>query len=372
MRNLVAAPKEDELFSGRIAPNGKVLVLRTSPKRHVFERLQFFEVATGKPLGKLENLKHILTFDLTNGFAQGGDRFAYQNDDGGFTLVDVQTGKSRRVQVPPRGADSEFAPSTPRFHRFSPDGRFFVTLPNGAYAWSGKDSTIVVTEVATDKDIRRFAVPPLPDSDRASLWYFAVSPDNRLLAGSYFGDKDIYLWEIASGRVRGKLAGHKIFVWSVEFSPDGRLLASSSTDTTVLIWDVRRALSGKPRAVGQRTPAELATLWKDLGEPDAMRADDAIWTLIHTPQQSVPLLRQRVQPIKAPPVGQVERLIADLDSKVFKVRQHAETELVALQELAVPALVKALAHGPVTGTATAAPEHLRPAAPTDGTARVPA
>ena len=65
----------------------------------------------------------------------------------------------------------------------------------------------------------------------------AFSPDGLLLASSS-DDKTVQLWDPATGEHQRTLRGHTKAVLGVAFSPDGRLLASSSDDKTVRLWDL--------------------------------------------------------------------------------------------------------------------------------------
>jgi WD40 repeat protein/uncharacterized caspase-like protein len=65
----------------------------------------------------------------------------------------------------------------------------------------------------------------------------AYSPNGRMLA-SGSSDKTIKLWDAASGRELRTLAGHTDHITSVAFSPNERMLASGSNDNTIKLWDV--------------------------------------------------------------------------------------------------------------------------------------
>ncbi len=98
--------------------------------------------------------------------------------------------------------------------------------------------------------------------------------------------------------------------------------------------------------VADAVPVDLAPLWDDLAAEDACRADLAAWRLAGAGPRTITLLRQRLRP---PPVltpQRVERLIMDLDSEEFDVRQRASAELADGIETAAAALRRTLAADP--------------------------
>ncbi|MHC5738317.1 WD40 repeat domain-containing protein [Nostoc sp.] len=69
------------------------------------------------------------------------------------------------------------------------------------------------------------------------IFSIAFSPNGKLLAtGDTNGE--IRLYEVANSQQLMTCKGHAGWVWSVSFSPDGQVLASGGNDQTIKLWDV--------------------------------------------------------------------------------------------------------------------------------------
>jgi WD40 repeat protein len=98
---------------------------------------------------------------------------------------------------------------------FSPDGKLFAS--------TGADKQILVWELATGEIRYRLANQPSP------VTALAFSTDSATLAGGG-ADRTIRLWDAASGRLRRSLKGHRDWVCTLAFAPDDKTIASGSYD----------------------------------------------------------------------------------------------------------------------------------------------
>jgi WD40 repeat protein len=122
-------------------------------------------------------------------------------------IFDVQTGK--RLQSLAGHTEWEIDAIA-----FSPDGKLLAS--------AGVDKQILVWELATGKLRHRLADQP------SRVPALAFSPDSATLAGG--GNKTIRLWDVATGRLRRSLEGHRDWVCALAFAPDGKTIASGSCD----------------------------------------------------------------------------------------------------------------------------------------------
>ncbi len=131
------------------------------------------------------------------------------------------------------------------------DGRLFFGAGD-----AGPSGAIRIFEVASGKQIQEF----LPGKD---IWFncAAFVPGGKYLAAGYNLDRDLYLWDIATGKVVRKFVGHTAPDNQLAVSPDGkRILSWGVNDQTLRLWDVetgaelRRLEGHTDRAQGVFSP----------------------------------------------------------------------------------------------------------------------
>jgi RNA polymerase sigma factor (sigma-70 family) len=224
---------------------------------------------------------------------------------------------------------------------FSPDGRLLASNNVNGERKGKKDDPAGATRNALHlwETASACEVLTLPLEDPLQI---AFSPDGRVLALTAPGG-DLVLWDLKRGKEFRRFKGFDAQVNSLAFSPDGRRLVSGLSDSTLLVWDVA-APSTTPV---EKPPAEgAAKAWADLAYADAKRAFRARWMLASAPNESISLLKERLRPAKAADPQRLRRLLADLDSDQFAVREKAQEKLIQLGDLAEPALRQTLANNP--------------------------
>lgn len=268
-------------------------------------------------------------------FSPDGKALLVGREGKSFALWDVAGGKETV-----RLNSGEFAPKNAEF---SPDGRFLCLLdPRG-------DSCLL--NAVTGQVHRR-----LTWEGGDLNWIFesvnhAFSADGRLLAATY-DDRTLVLWETVTGGCIRVWSGagngdHRLRardnkLRQMVFSPDGRRLAMVNSDGTALVWDVI-GLSRNGRLPMRKLTAEKTEqAWRDLAAADAAKGHRAIWTLATNPDRALPLLRQRLQAVPQLEQRRIARLITDLDSDTFAVRDKATRELRQLGKLAEAELRQAI------------------------------
>src|SRR5690606_35024765 len=85
------------------------------------------------------------------------------------------------------------------------------------------------------------------------VWGIDFSHDGRYLATGG-ADNSVIVWDVVEGRRWMTLSGHSGTVFAVRFSPDGQSLLSASVDGTVKLWSIQQP---KPTSLpGHRQPVE--------------------------------------------------------------------------------------------------------------------
>ena len=121
---------------------------------------------------------------------------------------------------------------------FSPNGNILAT--------ASRDRTVILWRIDIPKTaLRKGRLPetleiiPFKTLNKHTNPVNAVSfsPNGKILA-SASSDRTVKLWGVTKGNLLTTLKGHNKSIWSVNFSPNGKIIASASDDLTVKLWNI--------------------------------------------------------------------------------------------------------------------------------------
>jgi hypothetical protein len=312
--------------------------------------VRVWDVAAGKELRTFrlvrENEKTASYYVWTAALSPDGATLAatYQRADNTTALVgayavrlyDVTTGIERH-ELP----GHLYYVSAPAF---SPDGKLLVTASPALSDFFQKQlnrpaNQVFVWDVATGKRVAQ-----LPDGLPIGAVAAAFSPDGRTVAlarGVDFGGAaelpadagTVRLYETATWTVQTEFRGGQGRVTALAFTPDGGLLVGG-LDTTVLAWDVR-----PPRVA---VSVSLESAWNNLASREAGEAFRSAGRFLAAPTDTVKYFAEKVRPVESLDPKRIQRLLADLGSDVFAVREAASKALHGLDDQAIPFLEETL------------------------------
>jgi RNA polymerase sigma factor (sigma-70 family) len=196
---------------------------------------------------------------------------------------------------------------------FSPDGRLLV---NRGAIWN----------IAAGKPVKALA---------EGLELAAFSCDGRSLATASY-DGTIRIWETATWTERTHFKSQERTT-ALAFTPFGQILCGNP-DTTVLAWDIR------PPRVAVSVPLESA--WNDLATRESAASFQSMGRFLAAPAEAVKLFAEKVKSVEALDPKRIQRLLADLGSDEFAVRETAEKAVLGLDEQAIPYLEATLKSAP--------------------------
>ena len=235
-----------------LTPSGTACYVGTNASSDMPGRVRLVDIATGATLWSVIGWRASLSSDGTRLAVTLGQPLPWAPAHGGAEIWNTVTrerlltleGDFRSVAISPDGTLAALAASDNSVRlRSAIDGRELARLetsgpqatvalsPDGSFVASSGLGEASLWRVADHSLVARLPHPWL------RVWSVAFSPDSSLLATTC-SDRAVRLWDTKGGTVPRILRGHPDEVWSAAFSPDGKVLASGGKDGSLMLWSV--------------------------------------------------------------------------------------------------------------------------------------
>ncbi len=326
----------------RFSPDGKTIASGSMSDVKLWDRTTGEEIKTFK--GHLSEVSSI-------SFSPDGKTIVAGNLDGTVIVWDVTSGRELKTLKSHSGEVESVS--------FSPDGKTIAESSiNRLTLWD----VFTGTELKTFTfELRNYGFQFSPNSkaiafvygynDKTKLWDITAgrelkslsgghptfSPDGKTIAttdnsrvklapnsntSALNGKGYVRLWDVSTGRELQTLQGHLAGVNNISFSPDGKTLASASSDNTVRIWDIAtgktlKILQGHLEALDVSFSPDGKTLASS--NADTRTADPGIVTKGSVNLWDVSTGREIRTLIQGDLLGSVNSIRFSPDSKIFGV-----------------------------------------------------
>jgi WD40 repeat protein len=180
--------------------------------------VRVYEIPTGRMLFALTNrpvcsTARAVAYDF--GFTPGGNELAVGLPEGGVSFHDSTTGaETGRLK----------ASTVPAVIAISPDGNKIALVE--------KKGTKIESYDRASGLLEQTLVHP------SHLYHVAWRPGISHQLAAACNDDSLYLWDAASGKQLRIFKGHEGIPPQIAFHPNGKILASTSRDFSVRLWDV--------------------------------------------------------------------------------------------------------------------------------------